>query len=374
MDKSLKIAFEDADWRNITQFDNGVALVGSRKDNKYGIINTSGQYTVQPRFADIADGFVNGYAAVGQGENWWSLKWGYIDRNGVTVVPFVYEWEEQSYDHEGVSLLHSFSAPVVSGKAYIYQNEKFGVYDLNAKIAPQFIWGDLNYYQNGISLAARESGGSYMLIDDKGNALSDERWSFEATLCGENANILGYKQNGKWGTAVIRTLPTASWARDAVIRANELGLLPDKLDFNYTTNITRAEFCALAVPLYEKLKGEITALGNFTDTADIDVRKIGGLGVVVGPGDGTFNPQGEITRQEAALILQRLAAALGKPLPAVAPSFADYMNSWARDAVGAVEAGGIMQGVGNSNFGALRPYTREQSILTLLRMWDWMQG
>lgn len=168
----------------------------------------------------------------------------------------------------------------------------------------------------------------------------------------------------------------SSWAVEAVTRADSLGLIPSELNNNYTQHITRAEFCALAVPVYEKFTGTtITQLRDFTDTTDINVRKIGSVNVVSGTGNGAFNPDGEIMRQEAAVILTNLMSALGEPLSASEPTFADnaQIDSWALNAVGQVQKAGIMAGTGNNNFtpkGDAGKYTREQSIVTLLKVWD----
>jgi len=72
------------------------------------------------------------------------------------------------------------------------------------------------------------------------------------------------------------------------------------------------------------------------------------------------------------LILFRLMDALGYTLPEVEPDFDDHINTWARGAVGAVQTVDIMRGVGNDLFNALGPYTREQSIVTLLRVYDYI--
>ena len=175
--------------------------------------------------------------------------------------------------------------------------------------------------------------------------------------------------------AAVSDTPS-SWAAEAITRADSLGLIPSSLNGNYTQNITRAEFCALAVPVYEKLTGtEITQLRDFTDTTDINVRKIGGVNIVSGTGNGAFNPDGEITRQEAAVILSNLMSAMAEPLPESEPTFADnaQIDTWAMDAVGRVQKAGIMSGTGNNNFnpkGDAGRYTREQSIITIVKVWD----
>ena len=168
----------------------------------------------------------------------------------------------------------------------------------------------------------------------------------------------------------------SSWAIDQVAEAVRLYLVPYNLQSNYTQTATRKEFCALAVELYEKVTGgEITERATFSDTTDINVQMMAGIGVINGVGDGKFDPDGELTREQAATILVRLADAMGQPLPEGTASFADNASiaSWAIDAVGRAKAGGIMDGTGNNTFSPQGAYTREQSILTVMRLYERMQ-
>ena len=168
----------------------------------------------------------------------------------------------------------------------------------------------------------------------------------------------------------------SSWAVEQVNAAVEAGLVPESLQSKYTQTATRAEFCALAVELYEKVTGEeITQRATFTDTSDVNVQKMAGIGVISGIGNNQFNPNGELTREQAATILVRLADALGQPLPEGTASFADNSSiaSWALDSVGRAKAGGIMDGTGSNQFSPQGAYTREQSIMTAYRLFETMQ-
>ena len=163
----------------------------------------------------------------------------------------------------------------------------------------------------------------------------------------------------------------STWAHDSINQAVNLGLIPANLLTNFTANATRAEFAAFAVALYETVTGrEITERATFNDTDDINVQKMGGLGVVTGVGNDNFNPNGTITRQEAAVMLSRLIAQIDQPLPIVNPTFADNADiaDWAMQAVGQIQAAGIMGGVGDNQFNPLGQFTREQSIITMLRL------
>lgn len=162
------------------------------------------------------------------------------------------------------------------------------------------------------------------------------------------------------------------WAAEQVNAAISAGLVPQSLQAKYTQTTTRAEFCALAVALYENAKGEITARKAFADTKDVNVGKMAAIGVVNGiDAEGTtFSPDTQLTREQAATMLSRLADAMGGPLAKQAPAYADTgsFSPWASEAIGQAQAAGIMSGTGNNMFSPKAPYTREQSIVTILRL------
>lgn len=168
------------------------------------------------------------------------------------------------------------------------------------------------------------------------------------------------------------------WAAEQVTEAVQLGLVSWGLR-DYDQPTTREDFCQLAAELYEEATGKRLTGWNdrqFTDTANTSVQAMAALGVVNGVGGGKFNPTGTLTREQAATILVRLADAMGYPLPEGTANFADNasISSWARDAVGRVQAGGIMDGVGGNAFNPKAVYSREQSILTILRLYQFTQS
>jgi hypothetical protein len=175
-------------------------------------------------------------------------------------------------------------------------------------------------------------------------------------------------------TSMLPTAPnlnTASaWAHEDINKAVAAGLVPKDLQSLYTQTTTRVEFCALAASLYESIKGEIAGRSNFVDTNDANVQKMAYIGVVSGVGNSKFDPNTKITREQAAAMLARLANAIGKPFAKIAPTFADngQISSWAFEYVGQIQAALIMNGVGDNRFAPQNPYTREQSIITILRL------
>jgi len=167
----------------------------------------------------------------------------------------------------------------------------------------------------------------------------------------------------------------SSWAVEQVNAAIAANLVPPSLQSDYTQAITRAEFCALAVALYVNVVGEIAGRRTFADTDDVNVEKMAAVGVVSGVGNNRFNPDDTLTREQAAVILSQLADAVGSPLTRHESTFTDSdgISLWAIESVGRVQAAGIMGGVGNNFFSPKSSYTREQSIVTILRLFDAVQ-
>ena len=66
----------------------------------------------------------------------------------------------------------------------------------------------------------------------------------------------------------------SDWAKAGLSAAIEAGLVPENLQSSYKQATTRAEFAALAVTLYETLKGEITERMTFSDTDDVNVGSV----------------------------------------------------------------------------------------------------
>lgn len=172
-------------------------------------------------------------------------------------------------------------------------------------------------------------------------------------------------------TMTVEESPS-SWAAEFVDKAKDAGILPNNLQSKYTQPITRAEFCALGTALYESVRGEITERKSFSDTSDPNVEKMAALSVVNGTGGDKFSPNAQLTREQAATMLARLADAMDRPLAEGGADFSDKdkISSWAVDAVGKVQATGIMNGVGKNAFSPKTNYTREQSVITMVRMLD----
>ena len=125
------------------------------------------------------------------------------------------------------------------------------------------------------------------------------------------------------------------WARESIDRAIEAGIVPDTLQSDYRENITRKEFCYLAVQTYMAKTGYTIPdylQTPFTDIDDDYVTAAYSLDIVSGVGNDMFNPDSDITRQEAAVMLNNLAYMAGADNSNVKENkFADdeYFANWA---------------------------------------------
>ena len=188
-----------------------------------------------------------------------------------------------------------------------------------------------------------------------------------------------YKNNKKYSIDLNKSekikawQKPSAWAEKEITRAIDEGLVPAILQNNYRDDITRGEFCSIAVNLYESMtKKEISGRVKFDDNVLLAVEKLAYEGIVQGLGNNKFNPDGKIKREEAAVILSKLSEKLGKNLASGDISFLDSqsISAWAIDDVKKVYTAKIMQGVSERRFSPKSHYTKEQAIATLLRIKD----
>jgi len=193
------------------------------------------------------------------------------------------------------------------------------------------------------------------------------------------------------------------WALPELAQAAALGLIPDCLNgADLTLPITRAEFAAVSVKVYESLSGTKAApiaVNPFTDTKDPEVLKAYNVGITNGTSDTTFAPNELLNREQAATMLTRVYkkvtlsgwtlatdgdyAAQFRGMFTAPAAFADdeRISGWAKDSVYFMASKEIIRGIGDNTFapravteretaeGYARA-TREAALLIAARMVD----
>lgn len=152
----------------------------------------------------------------------------------------------------------------------------------------------------------------------------------------------------------------SDWAKDELAKAEAAGLIPEPLaNQDLTKPITRQEYAAAAVALFSRLAPEgadelpdVTDEGGspFTDVDDAYVTQAHQWGLIQGVGNGKFDPDGTLTREQAATILARildrsgLDAAEAAGMAFAELTDADTISGWARQGAAQMVNLGVIQG------------------------------
>lgn len=177
------------------------------------------------------------------------------------------------------------------------------------------------------------------------------------------------------------TYQAHEWAQGFIEDADEMGLIPDCLvGQDMTQKITREEFAALAVKVYEKMTGNTSVAPGaaFADCTDAEVLKAVAIGITNGTDSAKnlFSPNAYITREQCAAMLARAykASAFAGWTLADDASFNDRfragftmpekfaddakISAYAKDSVYFMVANGIINGVGDNLFAPVGDTTK----------------
>lgn len=244
----------------------------------------------------------------------------------------------------------------------------------------KYYWLDVrmdhaNYESNG------KLSYKYFMVEDTAEWAKRHSWddSYSSWLESNAATIAeeyAYTSVSRSGKPWARC---SSWAEGVLERADGMGLIPEVLENrDMTADITRAEFAAVAVALYGRLKGSaapaFTGANPFTDTSDADVLRAYGLGVVNGVGEGKFDPTGKLTREQAVTMLGRVyelattgTVGDGSTLAQKdGAAFSDdaAISAYARNYIGFFVGAGVINGMGDGRFAPKASMTREAALKT----------
>lgn len=174
------------------------------------------------------------------------------------------------------------------------------------------------------------------------------------------------------------TMSPDSWAKPYVDSLSARGVIPEGLKSTYQNNITRAEFIAMIVNVYEYARGAYSLPGSspFDDIADSmyrdQIMKGFALGLINGIDSDSFGPEQTLTREQCAKIISLAAGAItdteiasGAVLP-----FVDGgdISAYAVPFVKYVFENGLMNGKDGGRFDPRGQLTRQEAMVIAERM------
>ena len=206
--------------------------------------------------------------------------------------------------------------------------------------------------------------------------------------------------NNKSDAAFLYSMPS-EWAQEAISYAYQMGLVPDYMLMDFSLTTTRLDFVRLAYNVIENQCGWMQqilyehkvvedlntgprlAFGDIPENSGYDgydryrVAALNALGIVNGVGDDRFEPDRAITREEAAALLNRVHSFIlwgeVKYYSYVSSQDKlyddnDEISDWAFCDVYNMRSIQVMNGIGNNLFAPKKSYSREQSIVTFVRL------
>ena len=172
--------------------------------------------------------------------------------------------------------------------------------------------------------------------------------------------------------AAVMMLGTgAAFAAD--IAAEPVAYSSDKLAAD--APITREQFCELAFNMLNDVK-ELPvaklAKAPFDDVSNPKINALAFVGIVSGRADGVFAPEAELTREEAAVIMYRMAeyAGLELPMAKVDAAYADNaaISPWALSQVYSLKLVGVIADSDGENFRPADSCTVGEASASLLKL------
>ena len=209
-------------------------------------------------------------------------------------------------------------------------------------------------------------------------AADTDDFDYEYTVMSVPTDLPNDENDTSDGTAMSDGTPLAppnDWAVSDVKKAEALNITEKGKLYRYGMSITREEFCELIYNYcYNVIKeiDTVTGENKFTDTTNSKIIRLNAMGIINGKSETEFSPNDLLTREEAAVILNRMVNKT-VPVPVTEMYFAfddeASISAWASDSIQIMCNMGVMNGVGDNKFAPKETYTTEQAIATIVRVY-----
>lgn len=190
-------------------------------------------------------------------------------------------------------------------------------------------------------------------------------YSFKLGFLDDNNNVKKSQNLHLGKTEIFRNY--SPWAYENLQKAYANKMLSAEVASNVGKNITREELAEIAVKACE-IKFNKTSQGSvkhFKDTDNKYVNMAYDLFIMNGNGDGNFNPKGEVTRQDYAVVISNIFDLKNNKSVKIKDS--KDIAKYAKDAVNSAVNGGYLSIYEDGTFKPKKNMTREEVISSIVR-------
>ncbi|MBX9158533.1 S-layer homology domain-containing protein [Bacillus cereus] len=171
---------------------------------------------------------------------------------------------------------------------------------------------------------------------------------------------------------------TGGWYEPHIRELNKRGIMVGEGNGVFAPNraVTRAEFAQLVSNTLNLPEGSKTFndIGVAHPTLQGGIKRAATAGIINGRGDGNFDPNAQITREEAAIMVDRGLQYKGIKGKEVAIPFTDQEQIYAKEYVQRLYSLGVAKGNENNQFVPKGTTTRGESASFLVNMIQVMEG
>lgn len=176
---------------------------------------------------------------------------------------------------------------------------------------------------------------------------------------------------------VMERTKFSPWAAEYINKAISKNLTENK-DYTYINPVTREEFCEfiynLLVSLEKEIAGDTSV--SFNDTQNEKILALGSAGIIKGKDENRFAPNDYLTREESAVILDRMQRKYFDFVHTLIYFMFDDnsdISSWAESSIQTICNLGFMKGTGDNKFSPKDTFTVEEALTTLVRISDFAE-
>lgn len=171
------------------------------------------------------------------------------------------------------------------------------------------------------------------------------------------------------------------WAASSMQTAYEKGFISQEDLLDAKSKISRLDFCKIVVQFYEQSKGVALTPQNespFEDCADPAVVAAYEAKIISGTEPNRFAPDASLTREQLAIMLNRVLRACGLELPQSDGNlpFTDTakLMEGSVNAIGSVWKAGILSGDEDNSFYPMRALTLQEAVVGFVNAYEYYEN